>query len=195
MPDSKLTIAEAAIDYARAGWKVLPVDARSKRPRTRHGVLDASDDPSQVLAWWREWPDAAIATPTGNGLLVIDIDPRNGGFVQDWMPKTRAARTQSGGLHLHYRINDDIKSRANLFGPGIDSKCKGGYVLIPPSPGYAWREEPLATISRDYLENFVNFELFPSGTQGGAARKHPQDWHSGMIQDQVIAWASWLALD
>lgn len=196
MPDSTPTLADAAVGYAQAGWKVLPVEAKTKRPLTRHGVLDASDAPGQVRSWWNVWPHAAIATPTGEGLLVVDIDPRNGGRVQDWMPETRTARTQSGGLHMHYRIDEDIKSRANLFGPGIDSKCSGGYVLIPPSPGYEWTGRfDVAGITRSFLEQYVWAESFPHGATGGAARKHPMEWRKGMIHDQVIAWAGYLATE
>jgi hypothetical protein len=171
---------------------VLPVHAETKRPLTRHGVLDASADPAWVIE--QRWP--AIATPTGNGLLVIDIDPRNGGSRQPWMPDTREVRTQSGGTHLHYRIDEDVKSRANLFGPGLDSKCAGGYVLIPPSPGYAWVADlPPAPMCRADLERQVDTRSFPSGATGGAARKAPEEWRRGMIHDQVIAWASFMAHD
>lgn len=199
MQDSMPTLANAAVGYAQAGWKVLPTDPTTKRPRTHHGVLDATNDPVQVAEWWTAWPDAAVATPTGDGLLVIDIDPRNGGTLRDWMPKTRTARTQSGGLHLHYLVDEDLKSRAGLFGPGIDSKCKGGYVLIPPSPGYTWMAEggrsAVTAVKRAYLEQFVSTESFPNGSTGGAARKHPRTWRKGMIHDQVIAWAGFLAQD
>lgn len=180
-----------ALQYASAGWKVLPV-GEDKRPLTSHGVHDATTD----LDWIRNrrWP--AIATPTGDGLLVIDIDPRNGGEFRGWMPSTRCVRTQSGGYHLHYRIDRDIKSRANLFGPGIDSKSAGGYVLVPPSPGYTWKNQLEPTpISADYLERYVNRESFPNGATGGATRVRPQEWRKGMIHDQVLAWAAYLAGD
>lgn len=195
-----MSLGLAATNYAHAGWRVFPVDPKTKRPRTRHGVLDASSEVGRVAAWWQDMPDSAIATPTGDGLLVIDVDPRNGGEIQPWMPDTRMVATQNGGWHLHYRIDEDIKSRANLFGPGLDSKCRGGYVLIPPSPGYEWWETddgPLGVqpIRRSDLEPHVNTEYFPSGTNGGAARKNPQDWRKGMIHDQVVAWAGYLATE
>jgi hypothetical protein len=188
----------AAVEYAIAGWRVLPVHPTTKRPLTRHGVLDASNNTEIVALTWRPlWlQGASIATPTGDGLLVIDIDPRNGGKRKSWMPATREVSTQSGGLHLHYRIDEDIKSRANLFGPGIDSKCSGGYVLIPPSPGYEWADlrEP-ATIRAADLERWVDTSYSPTGATGSVARRRPQDWRRGMIHDQVVAWAAYLAGD
>src|SRR6516225_10610028 len=52
-----------------------------KHPRTHHGVKDASNDPKQISAWWVQWPDANVGIATGavSTLVVIDIDPRNGG--------------------------------------------------------------------------------------------------------------------
>src|SRR5258707_9686763 len=85
-----------ALDYASRGWPVLPlysveggrctcgdVNCRSpgKHPRTQHGVKDASAHSSQIGLWWRWWPSSnvGIATGVASGLLVLDIDPRNGG--------------------------------------------------------------------------------------------------------------------
>lgn len=185
-------IRDAALGYAGAGWRVLPVSAKEKRPLVKGGVHSATTDRDQIIDWADRWE--AIATPTGGGLLVIDIDPRSGGFRKPWMPKTREVSTQSGGIHLHYRIDEDIKSRAGLFGPGIDSKCKGGYVLLPPSPGYEWVDqcEP-TTIWSVLLERWIDKQSFPQGSRGGMTRKAPSEWRRGMIHDQVLAWAAYFA--
>ena len=151
-----MALVDGALALASAGWRVFPVSASTKRPRTPHGHLDATSDVERVVAWAALFNEGGgIATPTGQGLLVIDIDPRNGGEVPTWAPKTRAVRTQSGGFHLHYAIDRDIKSRAGLFGPGVDSKSHGGYVLLPPSPGYVWAtgpEQGRTRLSADWLE-------------------------------------------
>lgn len=190
---SNHNILGAALEYANAGWKVLPVNAKDKRPLVKGGVHSATTDTKQIaLAWRDRWE--AIATPTGGGLLVIDIDPRSGGARKPWMPDTRTVSTQSGGLHLHYMIDEDIKSRAGLFGPGIDSKCQGGYVLLPPSPGYEWvdQNQP-ATIPRAELERWIDVQSFPQGSRGGMTRRAPSQWRRGMIHDQVLAWAAYFA--
>jgi hypothetical protein len=133
----------------------------------------------------------AIATPTGNGLLVVDIDPRNGGSVPSWAPRTRTVKTQSGGLHLYYSIDEDIKSRAGLFGRGVDSKCAGGYVLLPPSPGYEWVDlRPRASLLKTVVLSYAAPE---SRERTGVARRDPQLWERGMIHEQVVAWAAYFA--
>ena len=58
---------------------------------------------------WKRWPDANLAVATGkaSGIVVIDIDPRNGGSVKvaeallgDISQDTAVQETGSGGLHI-----------------------------------------------------------------------------------------------
>lgn len=186
------TLADAAVALAEAGWPVFPVWADTKRPRTTHGHLDATTDVRQVTQWAGLFNrNGAIATPTGNGLLVIDIDPRNGGRIPFWAPRTRMVKTQSGGIHLHYAVDEDIKSRAGLFGPGVDSKSAGGYVLIPPSPGYEWADlAPRTRLTAEFLRGHMRDISTP---YGGAQRLAPERWYRGIIHDQVLAWAAYFA--
>jgi hypothetical protein len=185
-------LSDAALALAKGGWKVFPVDAVSKRPRSMHGHLDATTDPKKIQVWKRQFNyGGAIATPTGDGLLVIDVDPRNGGRVPAWAPATRLVRTQSGGLHLHYKVDEDIKSRASLFGRGVDSKSAGGYVLLPPSPGYEWLDlRDRTALSKSFLEGHFAAE---TTSTGGAVRLAPDKWYRGIIHDQVVAWAAYFA--
>jgi hypothetical protein len=48
---------------------------------TSHGVKDATTDRGQIKSWWGASPNANIGIATGSesGILVLDIDPRNGG--------------------------------------------------------------------------------------------------------------------
>ena len=51
----------AALALAREGWPVFPCDhrlARCKAPLTEHGFKDATTDPVQIEAWWRQFPNA-----------------------------------------------------------------------------------------------------------------------------------------
>lgn len=186
-------LSRAAIELAEAGWKVFPVDAGSKRPKTTHGHLDATNDPEHVRRWHNLFDaHGAIATPTGDGLLVIDVDPRHGGRIPPWAPETLTVKTQHDGYHLYYVVDEDITSRAGLFGQGVDSKSKGGYVLVPPSPGYRWvNVRPKARLlAADLRLHFVEGSS-PSG--GSAWRLPPNEWYRGIIHDQVVAWAAYFA--
>lgn len=187
-----MSMSSAAVELAEAGWPVFPVNIDTKRPKTEHGHLDATADPEQVRRWRLLFDErGGIATPTGNGLLVIDVDPRNGGIVPEWVPETLTSRTQSGGWHFYYKVDEDIKSRAGLFGEGVDSKSAGGYVLVPPSPGYQWvNVRPRASL----LANDLRARFAPyAGNFESALRLPPEQWQRGIIHDQVVAWAAYFA--
>lgn len=119
-----------------------------KRPLTPHGFKDASDDPATIAAWWKRWPDALTGMPTGAGLVVIDTDLKNGKDgesslcelegVHGVLPPTRTVETMNGGLHRYFTGPADTKIQcsADKLGRGVDIRGDGGYVIIPPSPGY-----------------------------------------------------------
>ncbi len=146
-----------AVSYIQRNWRVLPVhsiaakggctcgnaqcSSAGKHPRTKNGVKDATKNYGQVLAWWQEDPHANIGIATGNGLLVIDIDPRHGGSWRDLhsrfnIPLTAQVTSGGGGWHYYFRYDPRIytlTNTANKLGPGIDSRADNGYVLAPPS--------------------------------------------------------------
>ena len=129
----------AALRYAAQGWHVLPVIPEGKAPLTPHGLKDATTDPKLIKAWWCKWPDANVGIACGpSGLVVVDIDPRNGGSKtaailhdEHGFTPTLAVSTGGGGAHLYYLGGGP--SRANCLGPGVDIKGAGGYVVAPPS--------------------------------------------------------------
>lgn len=187
-------LSDAAVALAKAGWRVFPVDAVSKSPRNLHGHLDATTDLKKIRIWRNQFDHGgAIATPTGDGLFVLDVDIRHGGSIPDWAPPTRMVKTQHDGYHLHYKLEGgDIISKASLFGVGVDSKSAGGYVLIPPSPGYEWVDQRPRTV---LLRAMVESHIVPGivNHDGSTARLAPEKWHRGIIHDQVVAWAAYFA--
>lgn len=113
-----------------------------KHPRTVHGLKDATTDELRIQAWWSQWPDANVGIITGakSGLVILDIDPRNGGDdslaelerTHGLLPKTIESLTGGGGQHLFFQHpGGSIKS--NSLAEGIDIKADGGYVVAPPS--------------------------------------------------------------
>lgn len=142
---------DLALSYAAQGWAVFPLSSNSKVPLPgSHGFKEATRDPDQIRAWWRDNPDRNIGIATGlkSRLLVVDVDVKNGAKGRESLatlpdlPPTLTAGTPSGGLHLYYRSPDyPIRSR-NGFLPGIDIKAEGGYVVGPGSSidgkNYEW---------------------------------------------------------
>lgn len=147
-----INFRDAALRYAKLGWKVLPLAYGSKvpaipydrkQPKHLQGVYLATDDPEQIERWSKVYPRANIGLACGmaSGVIVIDIDPRNGGdraiaelaFKGRVIPPCPKAETGNKGTHLLFRADPRIKNSKNKIGPGIDVKSSGGYIVVAPS--------------------------------------------------------------
>jgi hypothetical protein len=139
------TPLKASLAVARNGKPVFPCRPGGKEPLTRRGHIDATTDPRKIHMWWKRWPSANIAVPTGkrSRVLVIDVDPDKGGeeslaLLEDShgaLPKTRTHHTGSGGVHylLTYPEGSEIRNSAGKLGRGLDVRAEGGYIIVPPS--------------------------------------------------------------
>jgi hypothetical protein len=142
-----MTLKGWAIKYARAGYRVLPLEPRGKSPlgssqdspfhsdarRPIHGCDDATTNVKQIKTWWTIWPDANIGISPPSGMAIVDIDPRNGGARLPTMVPTLESKSGrgDGGGHLFYKSAPE-----NLPGelaPGIDVITGNRYVVAPPS--------------------------------------------------------------
>ena len=150
---------EAAEVLARAGWPVFP--CLNKEPLTPHGHKDGTTDLGLVKAYWKRFPRANIGTRIPDSVVVLDVDPRNGGDQSldlleaghGALPNTLRSITGGGGEHRFFqRPGGQIRNGAHKLGPGLDVKAPGkGYVILPPSihPSgrrYAWAE-PVAVMA------------------------------------------------
>lgn len=125
---------------------------KPKSPLTLHGFQDATQDPDQIRAWWRRWPDALVGVPTGarTGLLVVDFDSHKADEAArewinehtDWLLQTRSHKTLNGGRHYLYGLPPGALygSGVNLTlgggtRVGIDLRCEGGYIIWWPLHG------------------------------------------------------------
>ena len=159
-----LTFSESALEYARAGYQVLPIwwsaDGEcacpkgaacgahaGKHPLTEHGKDEATTDGRLIASWGARWPHANVALRPPVGVVVVDVDVRNSGATEllalteehGPLDATWAARTGGGGLHCWYRYGGPLKSTLR---PGIDLKGNKGYVIVEPSlhrSGYRYR--------------------------------------------------------
>ena len=78
MPDvSRLSLADAAQAWAKAGFFVLPIKAGSKNAGSLLGAgwpQRSTRDRAVIASWWARWPDAGIAVHTGrSGVVVADM--------------------------------------------------------------------------------------------------------------------------
>lgn len=155
-----MSVLDAALQYANAGLRVHPCRPEDKRPLTRWGS-EATTGGRTIESWWQRWPDALVAVCTGDAfyperfLVVIDIDPRNGGEQdEDLCRHTLTSQTRSGGWHHWCWSYEPVGNRVNLV-PGVDIRGEGGYVIAPPSPGWTFLNsagiEPLPALVYDEL--------------------------------------------
>ncbi len=146
----------AALAYARRGWSVFPCRPRAKAPATRNGFKDGTVEKAQVFAAWTRAPNANVAVVTGavSGLIVLDVDPRNGGNesllelerLNGELPTTPVVRTGGDGRHYYFAAPSGSRIKSRKVTDGLDLKADGGYVIAPPSVHpcggvYSWSQD------------------------------------------------------
>lgn len=147
----------AALELAEAGWAVLPLNG--KHPVTPHGHHDATTERRQIRKWWKENPNYNIGSRVPENVLVLDVDPRNGGRLQELQDRAEVelpptleviSGRRDGGRHLYYMRPFDQPYRRNIP-QGIDLKTNG-YMVMPPSvhpdsgKRYRWVERDVARL-------------------------------------------------
>jgi hypothetical protein len=205
----QVDFTKAASAYAeKLGWAVFPLVKGRKVPAIAKsdggkGVKDATRYLDDIERWGRKYPDANIGIACGipSGIMVIDVDPRNGGPEslaalaskgQVLTPCPRA-RTGNGGWHFIYRYQPGIINSKSKLGPGIDIKTTGGYIVGAPSwiaksedgagGQYQWEVSPL-DVAVPRLPIWVSSRMTPR-----PAHAHPPSFalpsFSGSSQDPV----------
>jgi hypothetical protein len=148
---------EAALGYLKRGWAVVPAGARTKRPIVPWQAYQHQlPSEAEVSAWFERWPRANLAVITGtiSGIVVVDIDPKNGGdrslaaleARHGPLPVTIEAITGGGGRHIYFaHPGREVRNRVGLA-PGIDLRGDGGCIIAPPSvhpsgKRYRWKAD------------------------------------------------------
>jgi len=179
--ETGLSFLDTALAYAARSWRVFPCHTPTtaggcscrqncgrtgKHPRTKNGLKDATTDTATIQRWWRQFPQANIAIATGavSGLVVLDEDTYKGGdrsridLERTYQPLPETVQQLTGGGGVQYVFahpGTHVKNGVETFGPGLDIRGDGGYVIVPPSlhasgKRYAWEvshlpdETPLA---------------------------------------------------
>lgn len=136
----------AALEYAKRGWRVFPLNGKVPYQGT-HGHRDATTNAKQIRRWWQEWPNAnvGIACDSQSGPIVVDIDgPTGAEFIASLdLPTTREASSgKATKRHLYFdpmedgsKIKRTIKLQPEKDGAklAVDVLGDGGYVVAPPS--------------------------------------------------------------
>jgi hypothetical protein len=135
-----------ALALARQAVPVFPcVNAptnpeRDKKPLTKHGFHDASTNQQIIRHWWRRWPDALIAAPTGLRFVVLDVDLQHP-EAREWfaaveLPETRTHFTRHGGRHFLFHPHLQVRNSEGTVWPHVDTRGRGGYIIWWPACGF-----------------------------------------------------------
>lgn len=220
-------IRAAALAYAGLGWAVVPLHeptahgctcsagprctSAGKHPRTEHGVREASTDPDAIVRWWTTWPTANVGIATGlpSGVVVLDLDPRNGSeatmetFAGQHGPlaPTVEALTGGGGSHHFYRhprLAAGLEVWNTTIGAGVEVKATGLLVVAEPSlhPSgrrYAWEtsSHPLDGTELAELPTWIYFRCVRS--TGGRTGPRGEPIAHGELEASLLARAFTLA--
>lgn len=175
LPSVDGAIRQAAVTYAKMGWPVIPLHGirdghctcskgsdctrPGKHPALNDWVNSASTDPTMIAQWFKPGVRRNVGILTGarSGLMVVDVDPRNGGetsyaALMDLSRSPKTVRSSTGnGTHLFFKYDKHIgTSQGKHLGAGIDVRSEGGLVVAPPSrhisgKSYKWQKSRAPT--------------------------------------------------
>ena len=142
-------VLSAALGYASAGWRVVPIGPRRKFPAMNAWQEHASTNPAEIQSWFTgmyKGHGVGVATGRESGVFVLDVDVSEGKHGDETLadlearygtlPPTVEVQTGSGGRHLYFRYPEGREVRNNAatkLGPGLDIRGDGGQVLAPPT--------------------------------------------------------------
>ena len=140
---------EEAIRLAELGIRVIPIKPGQKYPPMPQWQDKASNDIHVVNDWWtNQYSGYGIGIATGQTrhgrIFVLDVDDREEYKGSDTLhdlqekygqlPETVTAITGTGGQHLYFYCDEDIRNDAgSRLGVGLDIRGTGGQVLAAPT--------------------------------------------------------------
>ena len=150
-------IKAAALRYQAAGYHVIPVTPRGKRPLVswkRYQRVQPTR--AQIETWWTSTPDANVAIVLGQGRFAVDLD--GGELAEDLLrvagielPEDCPRSRTGNGHHVFFSAPRDQPDRVGML-RGLEAQIdiRGrGIVIVPPSVHesgrlYKW-EHPLVS--------------------------------------------------
>jgi hypothetical protein len=168
------------LEYLERGWSLIPIDRNSKLPKIKWAQYQKKQASIDEI---KSWGDCNLGIVCGSisGVVVIDVDPKNGGDVKETLSKYHTnlvAITPSGGAHLYFKHPGVSVSNKVGVTPGVDIRGDGGYVVAPPSVTpkgeYRW-------VSLGELSDFPKSLLEPSNSEESES-KNPEGWIANLLE-------------
>lgn len=132
---------KSALELAAMGFKIFAVNPGAKTPVFKRWQDSATSNADLIAKGWNEDYNIGVLTGEFNGgaLLVVDVDNKGDKRGDDTVfmldmegfdfPPTFEVLTPTGGRHLFYSVPQAVKQGVEVFGPGVDIRSKGGYVV------------------------------------------------------------------
>jgi Bifunctional DNA primase/polymerase, N-terminal len=218
-------LLDAALGYAARGIPVYPVywprrssggaglacscsrgrscGRPAKHPLVRHGIHDATTNPTQLERWWRRWPYASLGLATGVVFDALDVDGPAGLAALRQLARTAGLRlpgplvaTGGGGWHAWFRPTG-LGNRPPQGLAHVDWRGLGGCVIAPPSRhisggSYCWLRDldqaPLPEVPaalRELLDPDLPTTTRPTHTVGPDMAGHP--YGRRVLADELAA--------
>ncbi|MBT7942620.1 MAG: bifunctional DNA primase/polymerase, partial [Alphaproteobacteria bacterium] len=135
-PTKKFLYAQA---LAKKGFRIFPLEVNGKKPLHEGWQQEAAADASP----WARGEDYNIGVATGQGIVVIDVDMKNGVDGEaNWKwfcekmnipesPVQVATASPVPGRHIKYTVPLDAKipNSVGKIAAGVDVRGEGGYVV------------------------------------------------------------------
>ena len=191
-------LIEAAIEWAEAGIPVFPT-GEDKRPLTKNGFYDASTDPETIEAMFKD-AGARLHGIGGrmgaaSGIFAIDADTYKPGEAGEaaqayvlglsrsgMLPPTRVHATRNGGRHYLFRAEEFPNCKPSK---GVEVKGEGGYIILPPSPGYTVESRGLSDAPAKLVESLKAARSAQSATTLDVLKANVlsgDDFHDSLTQ-------------
>lgn len=168
-------------------WPVLPVKlSRDPRPDDPGhlakvpAILDwwnqACQDDKTIRRWWRQFPDAVVAIPTGTktGVIVVDVDDPAAleEFELDLGDGVRVPSHRPGGSHYYFALPLSKDPPPGSADGRIDCRSEGNCVVVWGDPPEKSRLNPLP-------EEVAEFFRRRAGRRSNAGGEAPEFIYEG----------------
>ena len=158
----------AALRHAARGWYIYPAFPGTKSKTNLKWREASTNSVKQITHWWTKSPNATICLDCEkSGLAALDVDQKDGKdgrAALDWLelmnedlPPTLMQRTPSGGTHLIFKgkIKTTVGAKGYALGEGIDTRGKGGMIVLAPSKLPSGQYEWLNNLGSTELPQWV----------------------------------------
>lgn len=130
-----------ALALAQKGFRVFPLIPNGKTPALKDWPDKATSDTKRITAWWSgRFSHSNIGIATGKGLVVLDVDVKNGKkgaesyagleMLHD-IPNTFTVTTPTGGKHVYFSAESEYRNSVSKLAKDIDIRGDGGFVVGP----------------------------------------------------------------